>query len=163
MYYNILEPPKNWRSPHLSRAREVWQSTSFWLLLQAKSIGLVLKWVAEECFLKKCVFFVFDPLRSKNSYRGTRLKFYRRFEMFSTLENILHRYFEHKIEKNWTFHKVFKFPCFLLLKWAPKPSDRVAGSLKWHVLTLGVLSKNWGIRWFPKFFCRHFGSCISTY
>ena len=23
MYYNILEPQKNWRSPHLSRAREV--------------------------------------------------------------------------------------------------------------------------------------------
>ena len=80
--------------------------------------------------------------------------------MFSTLENISHRYFEHKIEKNWTFHQVFKFPCFLLLKWAPKPSDRVAGSLKWHVLTLGVLSKNWGIRWFPKFFADTLGHVL---
>ena len=87
--------------------------------------------MAEECFLKKCVFFVFDPLRSKNSYRGIRLKFYRRFEMFSTLENILHRYFEHKIEKKTElFTKSSNFHVFYCSNELPSLPIGLSGSLK---------------------------------
>ena len=81
-------------------------------------------------FSKKLLFAKLNCRIMKNDNQCIRMKFLERFEVFSTLETIIRRYFEHTIEKIWNFHQVFTFSCFLLLKWAPKPSDRVACSLK---------------------------------
>ena len=100
----------------------------------------------------------------KNDIQHIRTTIQGRFEVFLKLENTFHRYFEHKIEK-----KKLNFSPSLQISmlFTAKMGSQTFRQGRWQpemacAHPRGTV-KNLRYPMVPKIFCRHFGSCITTY